>query len=365
MTPAEQRKLVELETRIKTKLGNKMEADLAIGGALLQIQRERLYRGNEGGRRFDDYIKEESHRLTPDGQPIGTDSANYLRGFYYFREEVLQSDGPGRETANLPLPTSAKQVRPLLFLLDHLRRDSSEIRSNQLTYDDRRAAEAKAIEIWKAAVTEAKGKTPTFDQVNRARLADDAAEAHRLRGRSDTKPPSRPASSPDIASAAAQAASDVLAGLPTADVVQAYVQGNPAQALEDFKDAANHVAHEDGQQLPYPAAPTIPAWEIERDDSALDAGAECKRITYAINDAHKAIGLLRGMLYSQINKYGSDYLGVLRRVDAGVYSLHNIDAQVEQMAEDIAFVADLLTADVGEGELAQSTIDAASFPTRA
>jgi len=364
MTPAEQRKLVELETRIKTKLGNKMEADLAIGGALLQIQRERLYRSSKGGRKFEDYIKQKSHRFTPDGQAISVNSANYLRGFYYFREEVLPA-GPGRGGADLPLPTTAKQVRPLLFLLDHLRRDSSEIASNRRTVDDRRAAEAKAIEIWKAAVTEAKGKTPTFDQVNRARLADDAAEAHRLRGRSDAKPPSQPASSPDAESAAVQAASDVLAGLPTAGVVQAYVQGSPGQALEDFKDAANHVAREDGQQLPYPAAPTIPAWEIERGDSALDAGAECKRITYAINDAHKAIGLLRGMLYSQINKYGSDYLGVLRRVDAGVYSLHNIDAQVEQMAEDIAFVADLLTADVGEGELAQSTIDAASFPTRA
>jgi len=89
MTPAEQRKLVELETRIKTKLGNKMEADLAIGGALLQIQRERLYRGPEGGRKFNDYIKQESHRLTPDGQPISTDTAEYLRGFYYFCEEVL------------------------------------------------------------------------------------------------------------------------------------------------------------------------------------------------------------------------------------------------------------------------------------
>ena len=126
MTPAEQRKLVELETCIKTKLGNKMEADLAIGGALLQIQRERLYRSPEGGRRFDDYIKEDSHRLTPDSQPISVDSASYLRGFYYFREEVLAA-GHGREGSSLPLPTAARQVRPLLFLLDHLRRDAPEV----------------------------------------------------------------------------------------------------------------------------------------------------------------------------------------------------------------------------------------------
>jgi hypothetical protein len=335
MTPAEQRKLVELETRIKTKLGNKMEADLAIGGALLQIQRERLYRGPEGGRRFDDYIKQESHRLTPDSQPIGTDSANYLRGFYYFREEVLQSDGPGRETANLPLPTSAKQVRPLLFLLDHLRRDSSEIRSNQLTYDDRRAAEAKAIEIYKAAVTEAKGKTPTFDQVNRARLADNAAaEQHRLRGRADSTPPQQTAAS------------------------QPKAPARPAPAVEPEPVR-------DYSPQPTAPSPTIPAWELEKDDSALDAGAECKRITHAITDAHKAIGLLRGILYSQINAYGRDYLGFLRQVDAGVYSLHNIDDQIQQMGEDIAFISDLLIADVGEGELAASTVNVVSIPTKA
>jgi hypothetical protein len=334
MTPAEQRKLVELETRIKTKLGNKMEADLAIGGALLQIQRERLYRSPEGGRRFDDYIEQESHRLTPDGQAIGQKSAAYLRGFYYFREEVLRPGSLGSGNANLPLPTTAKQVRPLLFLLDHLRRDSEEIRSGG-SYDDRRAAEAKAIEIWKAAVTEAKGNTPTFDQVNRARLADNAAaEQHRLRGRADTTPPPHPpASRPE-----------------------ALVNPAPAAIPEPVCDYS-----------PQPTAPfpTISAWELEKEDASLDAGVECKRITLAINDAHKAIGLLRGILYSQINKHGRDYLGVLRQVDAGVYSLHNIDDQVQQMGEDIDFIFELLTADVGEGELAQATVDAAAFPTRA
>jgi hypothetical protein len=104
---------------------------------------------------------------------------------------------------------------------------------------------------------------------------------------------------------------------------------------------------------------------MEKDDASIDAGAECKRITQAINDAHKAIGLLRGILYSQLNKYGSEYLTVLRQVDAGVYSLHNIDNQVQQMGEDIAFISELLAKDVGEGELAQATVDVASFPTRA
>lgn len=338
MTPAEQRKLVELETRIKTKLGSKMEADLAIGGALLQIQRERLYRGPDGGRRFDDYIKQESHRLTPDGQAIGLESAKYLRGFYYFREEVLSAHGGRRGKSDLPLPTAAMQVRPLLFLLDHLRRDPGQINTanGSATYDDRRAAEAKAIDIWKAAVTEAKGKTPTFDQVNRARLADENAERHRLRGSASSTPPQRPA---------VPAASVPTAGHP-----------EPApQRTEPVRDYSPEPAPE----------PSIPAWEIEKDDSALDAGEECKRVSRAINDAHKAIGTLRGILYSQINTYGRDYLGFLRQVDAGVYSLNNIDEHVQQMSEDLAFISELLTADVGEGELAASTVTVDAFPTKA
>ena len=338
MTPAEQRKLVELETKIKARLGSKMEADLAIGGALLQIQRERLYRGPDGGRRFDDYIKQESHRLTPDSQPIGVDTAERLRGFYYFREEVLSGSGASwRDGQTLPLPTAPAQVRPLLFLLDHLRRDASQLDPRKGgTYDDRRAAEAKAIDIWKAAVTEAKGKAPTFDQVNRARLADQSAEQHRLRGSANTKPPQRPA-------------------MPAASVPSAGHSEPAPQRPEPVRDYS-----------PQPtAAPTIPAWELEKDDSALDAGAECKRITSAISEAHKAIGLLRGILYSQINTYGRDYLGFLRQVDAGVYSLHNIDDQIQQMGEDIAFISDLLIADVGEGELAASTVNVVTMPTKA
>ena len=112
-------------------------------------------------------------------------------------------------------------------------------------------------------------------------------------------------------------------------------------------------------------APSIPAWEIETHDDSVDAGAECKRITQALNDAHKSVGLLRGILYNQINKYGRDYMEVLRQVDAGVYSLSNIDEQVQQLSEDVEFISALLKADVGEGELARSTIDVDSMPSRA
>ena len=107
---------------------------------------------------------------------------------------------------------------------------------------------------------------------------------------------------------------------------------------------------------------TIPAWEIEPGDGDLDAGAECKRLTKAIARAHGSIGALRDALQGPIKAHGNSYLTALRQTDAGVYSLRDIDDQVQQMAEDIAFIFGLLAADVAAGELARP--EAINLPTR-
>jgi hypothetical protein len=321
MTDSEEKELVIVKTAIQTAYADKLERDLAIGAGLLQIFRRKLYRGKNGGRTWEQWLAEESAELTAGRGPLDRSDATRLRGFYQFRCEILQPRAHGLH--DVQLPTAARQVRPLLGQLE--------------THPE------AALEMWKAACAQAgKGRVPTFDQVNRAALAYKANEANEARR----------------LSAAQQAAQQ--------KAVSASVASRPAAVQ----------AHQPVQQAPTPdfsprpqpqstPTPSIPAWEMEKDDASIDAGAECKRITQAINDAHKAIGLLRGILYSQLNKYGSEYLTVLRQVDAGVYSLHNIDSQVDQMSEDIAFISELLTADVGEGELAQSTVDVASFPTRA
>jgi len=308
MTSAEEKELVIVKTAIRTAYTDKLERDLAIGAGLLQIFRRKLYRGKQGGRTWEQWLAEESAELTAGKGSLEPSTALRLRGFYQFRCEVLRQAAPG--PGSLPLPASPKQVRPLLGQLD--------------------SHPEAAIEMWKAAVADAKGKVPTFDQVNRAALAYKANEANEARRLS-----------------AAQQASQQKAVAASRAATASTIESEPSY---DFHQAA--------------PSPSIPAWELEKDDSAIDAGAECKRITQALNDAHKAIGLLRGILYSQINKYGRDYLGFLRQVDAGIYSLHNIDSQVHQIGDDIAFVSELLVADVGEGELAASTVQVTSLPTR-
>jgi hypothetical protein len=323
MTEVEEKELVIVKTAISTAYADKLERDLAIGAGLLKIFRRKLYRGKEGGRKWEQWLEDESAELTSGAGVIRKDTAQYLRGFYQFRCEVLQPGG-GRPHGSIPLPASPYQVRPLLGQLD--------------THPE------SAIEMWKAAVADAKGKVPTFDQVNRAALAYKANaenDARRLSAKQQA--------AQQKAVAASRAAS-----VPSAEHSIPEPALNPEPAC-DYSPKPDPVA-----------APSIPAWELERtDDSALDAVEECKKISRAINESHKAIGLLRGILYSQINKHGRDYLGFLRQVDAGVYSLSNIDSQIEQMGEDIDFIASLLTADVGEGELAASTINVESFPTRA
>jgi hypothetical protein len=321
MTDSEEKELVIVKTAIQTAYADKLERDLAIGAGLLKIFRRKLYRGKNGGRSWEQWLAEESAELTGGRGPLGKDTAQYLRGFYQFRCEVL-SPGGGRPR-DIALPATPHQVRPLLGQLD--------------THPE------AALEMWKAACAQAgKGKVPTFDQVNRAAQAFKANEANEARRLSSAQQ-----------SAQQKAVSASVASRPAA-----------VQAPQPVMQAPTPDFSPRPQSQPTPA-PSIPAWEMEKDDASIDAGAECKRITQAINDAHKAIGLLRGILYSQLNKYGSEYLTVLRQVDAGVYSLNNIDNQVQQMGEDIAFISELLVKDVGEGELAQSTVDVASFPTRA
>jgi hypothetical protein len=189
--------------------------------------------------------------------------------------------------------------------------------------------------MWKAAVADAKGKVPTFDQVNRAALAYKANEQNQARRLTE-----------------AQRISQRKAVLASVELRATEEREEPSESFSFTP--------------PRPAAtPQIPAWELEKDDSSIDAVSECKRITHALNDAFKAIATLRGILYSQINRHGDEYLQFLRQVDAGVYSLSNIDDQIEQIGDDVDFVLGLLKTSIGPGELAKATVDVGSFPVRA
>jgi len=316
MTDGEEKELVIVKTAISTAYADKLERDLAIGAGLLKIFRRKLYRGKDGGRTWEEWLADESAELTGGRGAIAEPTSRQLRGFYMFRSEIL----PNTCSETVPLPAAPSHVRPLLGQLD--------------------SHPQAAVEMWKAACSQAgKGKVPTHDQVQRAALSYKANadnEARRL-------------------SAAQREALQKANAARSAQQDAPVSTGSSKPSIPQLPDS----------QQPGDSAPqTIPAWELDKEDSSLDAGAECKRIAQALNDAYKAVSSLRGILYNQINQYGRDYLGTLRQVDAGVYSLNNIDEQISGISEDVDFITQLLNADVGEGELARSTVSVTSFPTR-
>ena len=308
MTKAEQEELISLETEISAAYADRLHQDLAIGKALTQIFRRRLYRGETGGQKWETWLEKKSAKFTNGRGSLGKNAALYLRGFYQFRCEVLQQVGTC--PPDIVLPASPAQIRPLLGQLE--------------THPE------TAVEMWKAACADAArekiGKVPSYEQVQRAALAYKANAENAARRVSPVRE--------EINRKAAEISSQVRA--------ERAAEPEPQPATE----------------------PTVPGWTLQKDDGALDAIEECKEITRAINKAHEAVGLLRGILYKRISVHGRDYMGFLRQVDAGVYSLSTIDHEVRQIGEDVDFVLALLVADVGEGELSQTTVDLSAIPTR-
>ena len=141
MTEQEQKELIEAETSIKASFKDRMERDLAIGEGLLRISRHKLYRGVDGGRTWEQYLKEESTKLTGNPEPIKLDTARNLRAFYRFRNEILlESD------VRLPLPTAPYQLRPLVGTISE--------NPNE------------AVDLWKAACSQVgKDKVPSMSIV--------------------------------------------------------------------------------------------------------------------------------------------------------------------------------------------------------
>ena len=291
MTEQEQKELIETETVIKSSFQGKMERDLAIGAALLKIKRHKLYRGIKGGRSWPDYLKEESSKLTGSSSPITQDSARDLRGFYEFRCEILQQSDESQI-----LPTNKTQVKPFIAYLKK---------------------PEEAIKIWKTAYSEAgSNKVPTFNQVNRAYYS------YRTQISSSQKKP-------------------VNENKPNSD----FYEFHENRIKEDIEREG------DLNKLYSDETSSIPVWEQERNTQEVDPYSECKKLHDVLYEAEKSLQDLHGVLYHQINKYGSAYLDQMKQFDAGLYSVSDIDEKIEYLNDQTAYLVKLLQKDIEPNDL--------------
>ena len=298
MTEQEQKELIETQTICIAASKEIMERQLILGKALFRISRNKLYRGINGGRTWEQYLKEESTKLTGNPDPLKPDTARHLRAFYQFRNEILLE----RSTlSSLPVPTTYSQVIPLIGTIT---RNPDE-----------------AVEIWKTACSVAGGKkAPSFSQVQDVYLRTRSKKQLEERGERQER--------------------------------------SNGAVVESFKKY-NREVQDKNQEEEY----KTPVWELERKEGDTDVCAECKKLSQAIHNAEESLSSLHGILYHQLNSYGSAYIETMKQFDAGVYSVNDIEDKIAALNSQTKYLVELLEKDLEPNDLV-SEIEVEQMPTR-
>jgi len=299
MTEQEQKELIETETSIKASFKDRMERDLAIGEGLLRISRHKLYRGADGGRTWEQYLKEESPKLTGNPEPIKTKTAERLKAFHKFRNEILLE----RSTlSSLPFPTTYSQVIPLIGTIS----DNPDL----------------AVDIWKTACSVAGGKkAPSFSQVQDVYLRTRSEKQLEERGERQER--------------------------------------SNGAVVESFKKYNREVQDKNQKEEEY----KTPVWELERKEGDTDVCTECKKLSQAIHNAEESLISLHGILYHQLNSYGSAYIETMKQFDAGVYSVNDIEDKIAALNNQTKYLVELLDKDLEPNDLV-SEVEVEQMPTR-
>ena len=189
------------------------------------------------------------------------------------------------------LPTNKTQVVPLLGYLKNPK---------------------EAVEIWKAACSEAgSNKVPTYHQVNRAYYS------YRTQISSTQKQPE----------------------------LKSNINLETVSISDTTNQTSTNTTYEE------PKTSTIPVWEQERNTQEVDPYSECKKLHDVLFEAEKSLQNLHGVLYHQINKYGSAYLNQMKQFDAGIYSVSDIDKKIDSLHEQTDYLVDLLQKQVEPNDL--------------
>ena len=189
------------------------------------------------------------------------------------------------------LPTNKTQVKPFIAYLKK---------------------PEEAIKIWKTACSEAgSNKVPTYHQVNRAYYS------YRTQISSTQKQPELKSNNNNVE---------------TVSYTEPTYQTSTNTNYEQPKT-------------------TTPVWEQERNTQEVDPYSECKKLHDVLYEAEKSLQNLHGVLYHQINKYGSAYLDQMKQFDAGLYSVSDIDEKIDELHEQTAYLVDLLQKDIEPNDL--------------
>ena len=301
MTPQELQRQVEVEAIFTSADLTKDEQRLIQGKCLIILTREGLYRGNNGKRKWTEYLKEHSHKITADGEPIKLQTSHNLRAFYMLQSEIPQF----RTFGILPSISHAQELIGYIPLPNKYPKDYNE--------KDKKLIE-KAINIWKTAC----GKVGVNEKPYFQTVRDLAYKQRALDQRTR----------------------------PTINTIQQSVE-TPKQVYDPSTESANRYVtpiYEDD-------SPPIKTYEQERNKQEVDLHSECERLHNVLYEAETSLQNLNGVLYNQINKYGSAYLDRMKQIDAGLYTVSDIDDQIDRLHQQTAYLVDLLQKEIEPNDL--------------
>ena len=166
LSPAETAKLQSCELVIELAGKDRLEKALIIGEMLSTIYNEALFRGKNGGRRWDDWLRERLPRILPEAEGKSLDWGNNRR-FLWEARTLLAS-------RNLPASQSLDQVRMAHEIKALIPREKKGNDGNwyPAVLDDPDAAEGIA-KVWELACRNAdqnqRRDGPTAEDVRSAR----------------------------------------------------------------------------------------------------------------------------------------------------------------------------------------------------
>ena len=188
------------------------------------------------------------------------------------------------------LPTNKSQVIPILGYLKNPK---------------------EAVEIWKGACSEAgSNKVPTYHQVNKAYYD------YRAKISATQKQPK----------------------------LKSDINTETEFYTEPTYQTSTNTTYEQPKT-------TTPVWEQERNTQEVDPYSECKKLHDVLYAAEKSLQDLHGVLYHQINKYGSAYLDQMKQFDAGLYSVSDINEKIDSLNQQTDYLVELLQKEVEPNDL--------------
>ena len=302
MTPQELQRQIEVEAIYTSADATKDEQRLIQGKCLIILTREGLFRGNDGKRTWPEYLKEHSYKITADGEPIKLIRSHNLRAFYMFRAEIL----PEFQTSEiLPSISQSSELMGYMPLPNKYPKNYNDEDKEKIT---------KAIKIWKTACGKVGvNKKPSCNIVKEIAYKQRALD-NKLKPRINT--------------------------------VQQPVE-TPKQIYDPSTESANRYvtpSYEDD-------SPSIKTYEQERNTQEVDLHSECERLHNVLDEAETSLQNLNGVLYNQINKYGSAYLDRMKQIDAGIYTVSDIDEKIDSLHEQTSYLVDLLQKEVEPNDL--------------